>query len=102
MHRVEDGVEVGSVRVAVLWVLVLQVLHDLIVSMELGEDVLDTQLIILRHSDKLAFGYRQQRFLALEDLAHEVAVDGRQGWHIKLDYTTSVRVLGSHLRCSLM
>ena len=59
MHRVEDGEEVGPVRVAVIWVLILQVLHDFTVSIELGEDVLDTKLIILRHSDKLAFGYRQ-------------------------------------------
>ena len=58
MHRVEDGVEVGSVRVAILWVLVLQVFHDLTVSMELGKDVFDTQFIILRHSDKLTFCYR--------------------------------------------
>ena len=58
MHRVEDGEEVGSVRVAILWVLVLQILHDFTVSMELGEDVFDAQFIILGHSDKLAFCYR--------------------------------------------
>ena len=82
MHRVEDGEEVRSVRVSVLWVLVLQVLHHVTVFTELGEDVFDTQLIIMRHSDKLAFCHWQQRFLTLEDLTQEVAVDGRNGRHI--------------------
>ena len=58
MYCVEDGEEVRPVRVAIFWVLVLQVLHHLTITMELGEDVLDSEFIILRHSDKLAFGYR--------------------------------------------
>ena len=82
MHSVENGEEVWPVRVSVLWVLVLQVLHHVTVFTELGEDVFDTQLIIMRHSDKLAFCYWQQRFLTLEDLTQEVAVDGRNGRHI--------------------
>ena len=82
MYRIENGEEVGSVRVAILRVLVLQVFHHFTVTTKLGVYVFDSQLIILRHSDKLAFGNRQQRFLALKDLAHEVAVDGRKGWHI--------------------
>ena len=82
MHCVEDGVEVRPVRVEIFRVLVLQVLHDFAVSMELGKDVFDSQLIILGHSDKLAFGYGKQRFLPLEDLAHEVAIDGGKRWHI--------------------
>ena len=60
MHRVEDGVEIRSIWCAILWVFVLQILHDFAISKELGEDIFDTQLIILRHSDKLAFGYRQK------------------------------------------
>ena len=58
MYRIEDGEEVGSVRVAILRVLVLQVFHHFTVTTELWVDVFDSQLIILRHSDKLAFGYR--------------------------------------------
>ena len=85
VHRVKDGVEVGPVRVAVFWVLVLQVLHHFSVRFELGVDVLDAQLVILGHSDERAFRYRQQRLVSLEDLTHEVAVDGSEGWHIKLD-----------------
>ena len=99
---VEDGVEVGPVRVAILRVLVLQVLHHFTVAKELGENVLYAELVILRHIDGLAFRYRQQRFLALEHLAHEIAVDGRERRYIKLDYTTAVRMCGSYLRCSLM
>ena len=102
VHRVENGVEVGPVRVAILWVLILQVLHDFSVSKELWVDVLNAELVILRHSDELTIRYRQQRLLALEDLAHEVAVDSAEGRHIKLDYTTVFRELGWHLRCSLM
>ena len=60
VHCVEDRVEVGSVRVAVLGVLVLQVLHDGRVIFEFGEDVLDSKLVILWHSYKLAFCHRQQ------------------------------------------
>ena len=102
MHRVEDSEEIRSIWVAILWVFVLQILHDFTISKELGEEVFDTQLIILRNSDKLAFSYRQKRLLSLENLAHKVAVDGPNGRHIKLDYTIAVRVGGSHLRCSLM
>ena len=85
-----------------LWVLVLQLLHHFSVRFELGVDILDAQLVILRYSDELAFCYRQQRLLTLEDLAHEVAVDGSERRHIKLDYKKKVTPLGSDLRCSLM
>ena len=102
MHRVEDGVEIRSIWCAILWVFVLQILHDFAISKELGEDIFDTQLIILRHSDKLAFGYRQKCFLSLENQAHKIAVDVPNGRQIKLDYTIVVRVGRLHLRCSLM
>ena len=102
MDRIENRVKVGPVRVAILRVLILQVLHHFTVAEKLGEDVLDAELVILRHIDGLAFCYRQQRFLALKHLAHEIAVDGRERRYIKLDYTTAVRMCGSYLRCSLM
>ena len=55
VHGVEDRVEVGSVGVAVLGVLVLQVSHHGSIVFELGEDMLDSELVILWHSDELAF-----------------------------------------------
>ena len=102
MHRVEDSEEIRSIWVAILWVFVLQILHDFTISKELGEEVFDTQLIILRNSDKLAFGYWQKGFLSLKNLAHKIAIDSPNGRHIKLDYKTAFRANLSHLRCSLM
>ena len=60
MHCVEDGEKIRSIWVAILRVLILQILHDLAISKELGEEVFDSQLIIMRNSDKLAFIYRQK------------------------------------------
>ena len=102
MHRVENGEEIRSVWSAILWIFVLQILHDFAISKELGEKVFDTQFIILRNCDELAFGYWQKGFLSLENLAHKIAIDIPNGRHIKLDYTTAFRVFKSHLRCSLM
>ena len=69
VHCVEDRVEVGTVRVAVLGVLVLQVLHDGRVMFEFGENVLDSELVILRHSDELALCHRQQLLVSFQDLS---------------------------------
>ena len=41
MHCVEDGEKIRSIWVAILRVLILQILHDLTVSMEPREDVLE-------------------------------------------------------------
>ena len=58
MDGVQNCHEVGSVRVSILRVFILQILHHLSVLKKLGEDVLHTELII--------FGSRTE--LALTDL----------------------------------
>ena len=82
MHCVEDGEKIRSVWIAIFWVFVLQILHDFAISEKLWEDVFDTQFIILRNCDKLAFGYWQKGFLSFENFSHKIAIDGPDGRHI--------------------
>ena len=103
VHGVEDRVEVGSVGVAVLGVLILQVSHHGRIVFELWEDVLDSELVILWHSDELALCHRQQLLVSFEHLTQEVTVDGRRRRHVQLHYTGSVKAKRKlDLRCSLM
>ena len=77
VHGVEDRVEVGSVGIAVFGVLVLQVSHHGGVVFELGEDMLDSELIILWHSHKFTFAHFKEFLLTLEHLAQKIAIYGR-------------------------
>ena len=71
---VENCVEVCSIGKPISRIGVLQILHDLLIQEELGEDVACTKLVELRHVDKLAFAHLQKFLLAVEDLAQEVSV----------------------------
>ena len=86
MHSVEDSVEVGSVRILVLRVVVLQILHDIRICFELGKDVIHTKLIELRHVNKLALADLKKLLVAFEHLTKEVSVGHRRRRYIVLHY----------------
>ena len=86
MHGVEDSVEVGSVRILVLRVVVLQILHDIRICFELGKDVIHTKLIELRHVYKLALADLKKLLVAFEHLTKEVSVGHRRRRYIVLHY----------------
>ena len=86
MNRVQNSVEIGSIREAVPCIFVLQINHDRCVLFELREDVVDTEFIELGHVDELALAHLQKLLLAFENLAKEVFVDRRGRRHIVLDY----------------
>ena len=83
---VEDRVEVCTIWPAISGIGVLQILHDLLIQEELGEDVACTKLIELGHVDKLAFAHLQKFLLSVENLAQEVSVARRRRRYIVLYY----------------
>ena len=83
---VENCVEVCSIGKPISRIGVLQILHDLLIQKELGEDVACTKLVELGHVDKLAFAHLQKFLLAVEDLAQEVSVARRRRRYIVLNY----------------
>ena len=86
MYCVQYVEEVLAAREPILWILVLHVLHYLSILLEVAEDVLDTELIILRHSHKPAFLHFEQLLISFQDLTEEVAVTSSRWWDIELDY----------------
>ena len=74
VNRVQNSVEVRSVWEAVLWVVVLHVLHDIRVRFELGKDVIHTKLVELRNVDEPALADFEKLLLAFEHFAKEVPV----------------------------
>ena len=101
MHSVEDGKEVLAIGVSILWVLILQVQHDLRVISEAGKDILDGELVILGHVDVTCLVDLEQLLLAGEHCLQEVSVDTRGRWNQILNYSESVRMSWKDLRCSL-
>lgn len=75
MNRVQNSVEISSIREAVPRIFVLQINHDRWVLFELREDVIDTEFIELWHVDELTLAHLQKLLLAFENLAKEVFVD---------------------------
>ena len=74
MDCVEHCVEVRSVRPAIFCILILHVLHDFWVRLELGENIVDSKLIELRHVDKFALTHFDKLLLTIENFAQEVSV----------------------------
>ena len=90
VQSVQNSVEVGPVWQAILCVLVLEVFHELLITFELGEDVVHTQLIVLGHVDELALRQLQELLIAFEDSTQEVSVCLRLRWYKELHYKESI------------
>ena len=74
MDSVEHCVEVRSIGLPVPCVLVLHVPHNFWVLLELGENVVNTELVELGDVDELAFAHFEETLLAFENLAKEVPI----------------------------
>ena len=67
-ESVQDVEKVVSIGLSPLWVLVRQVLHDERVVLDLRVDLLNRQLVILRHTDHLDLRHLEQFLLLSEYL----------------------------------
>lgn len=87
---VEDVEEVLAVDALALGRLVGHVLHDLGVRGEAGQQVGDGQLVEPGDLDELDVGDLEELLLAGQDLAEEVAVDGRVPHDVELEVVAKV------------
>ena len=86
VDRVQDVEEVLPRRALAGWVLVGEVLDELVVLGELGPQVLDRELVVVRHGDPLHLGLLHQLLLAAEHVLEEVLVDDALVGQVVLDY----------------
>ena len=86
VDRVQDVEEVLPRRALAGWVLVGEVLDELVVLGELRPEVLDRELVVVRHGDSLDLGLLHQLLLAAEHVLEEVLVDDALVGQVVLDY----------------
>ena len=85
VDRIEYSKEVLSVWISILWIRVLQILHDFRIPFKLRVDMLDAQLIVLRHIDRASLGDLEQLLVAAEHGTDEVPIDSGPWRHVELD-----------------
>ena len=98
VDRIEYSKEVLSVWISILWIRVLQILHDFRIPFKLRVDMLDAQLIVLRHIDRASLGDLEQLLVAAEHGTDEVPVDCGSWRHVELNYLKRVRYFRMDLR----
>ena len=90
-QRLQDVEHVGPVGLSFghVWVLVGEVLHEQLILLDQGPDLLDRQLIELGHLDCAEISQLEQLLLLHEDQLEIILVDHVFGWEVQLDYSKS-------------
>ena len=92
-QRLQDVEHVGPVGLSFrhVWVLVGEVLHEQLILLDQGPDLLDGQLIKLGDLDCAEISQLEQLLLLHEDQLEIILVDHVFGWEVQLDYSKSER-----------
>ena len=86
MNRVQDVEEVLPRWALARWVLIGEVLQEFGILVELGPQVLDRELVIMRDCDPLDLGLLHELLLAAEHVLEEVLVHDALVGQVVLDY----------------
>ena len=86
INGVVDIEGVSTIRNSPFRIPVREVLKNLQVLLNFRVDVLDAELVVLGHVDRLQIGHLKQAFLACKHLLKKVLVNHRIRRQVELDY----------------